>query len=246
MSDFPAIRSFPEETRVLVPLALPEPEPISPWLQSFLDRVRVHVLGCYVVPDQTSPEQARDEFGDEASEQLDAIADEFREFSADVDSSLVFTRDMVQSIDRVASDLDVDAIVEPREVAPIRSLLAVVTRAIDYERFVKTVSALATDEIDRLNIVQVGAKGEDPQEQDLMLDGLRARLTDRGVGDEVIETDSMTTSDPTGEILSMAENFDIVIIAEREPTLTERLAGTIAQGVYQNCDIPVILVRLPE
>lgn len=246
MTDFSSIRSFPEETRVLVPLRLPDPDPISPWLQSFLDSVRVHVLGCYVVPDQTSPEQAREQFGDDARESLDEVAGEFREFTADVESSLVFTRDMVQSVERVSSELEVDAIVEPRQVAPIRSVLAVVTRAIDYERFVKSVAALVSEEIERLRIVQVGGQGEDPQEQDLMLDGLEARLSDRGIDPEVIETEALKTSDPTGDILSSAEEFDIVIIAEREPTLTGRLAGTIAESVYRDCDAPVVLVRLPE
>lgn len=246
MSEAPPTPWISEKTRVLVPVALPEPEPISPWLRSFLESVRVHVLGCYVIPEQTSPEQARDQLGEGADATFENIVDEFRTFSADVESSLVFTHDFAQTVERVADELDVDAVVRPREVAAIRSVLAVVTRAIDYDRFVKCVSALAESDIDRLKVVQVGGEDEDTAEQDLMLDGIASRLTERGVAGEVIETESLATADQTDEILGLAAAFDVVIVAEREPTLTGRLAGTIAERVVRDSSVPVVLVRLPE
>lgn len=237
---------FSEETQVLVPIALPEPEPLSPWLRSFLDSVRVHLLACYSIPEQTSPEQARDQFGDAASETLEDVADEFREFSSDIESSLVFTHDIVHTVERVADERDVDAIVRPREVARIRSVLAVVTRTIDYDRFVKCVSSLTAHDIERLKVVQVGSEGEDPDEQDLMLDGIASRLTERGVAEEIIETESLATANQTDEVIAMAEGFDVVIVAERKPTLTGRLAGTIAERVFRESSAPVVLVRLAE
>ncbi|MFB6372851.1 MAG: CapA family protein [Bradymonadaceae bacterium] len=71
-------------------------------------------------------------------------------------------------------------------------------------------------------------------------------LVDRGVDEDVIATEGLASEEPAETVLADAEAFDIVIVAEREPTLTGRLTDTIAEKVFRESTAPVVLVRLPQ
>jgi nucleotide-binding universal stress UspA family protein len=233
-----------DETQVLLPVLLPDPEPVSRWLRSFLQSVDIYLLGCYDLPEQTSPEQGRNEFEDEASETLADVAAEFREFSRDVETRLVFTPDVVQSIEREAEDRNVDAIVRPRPVDRIESLLGVLTREVNYGGVVKCISAMTGEDVQSLKLIQIDAEDGHDEEQSLILEGVESRLVDRGVAPEVIETESIVTDEQTDRVMSEIDAVDLVIVAEEEPTLTGRHVGTIAEYVFREADVPVVFVRL--
>jgi hypothetical protein len=67
----------PAPSSILVDLELPEPAPLPSALIRVLSSLRVVLLGWFSVPEQTSPAQARDQFGAEAEETLDAAARRF-------------------------------------------------------------------------------------------------------------------------------------------------------------------------
>ena len=56
-----------------------EPAPIAPRLTALMGSLKVILVGWYAVPEQTSPEQARDQFEGEAQAALDRTAQAFRD-----------------------------------------------------------------------------------------------------------------------------------------------------------------------
>lgn len=233
-----------EETQVLVPVVLPDPDPVSPWLRSFLQSVDIYLLGCYDLPEQTSPDQGRNEFEDAASDTLARVADQFREFSRDVESRLVFTPDLVQSVEREADGRNVDAIVRPRPVDRIESLLGVLTRDVNYGRFVKSISALTGEEVRSLKLIQIDDGNANREEQSLILEGLQSRLVDRGVDPDVVEIESVVTDEQSERVMTEIDAVDVAIVAEKETTLTDRHVETLAEYVFRESDTPVVFVRL--
>ncbi len=189
------------------------------------------------------PDQGRNAFGDAASDTLARVADEFREFGRDVDSRLVFTPDVVQSIEREADGRDVDAIVRPRPVDRIESLLGVLTRDVNYGRFVKCIAALTGDDVRSLKLIQIDRGDGSDEEQSLILEGVESRLVDRGVDPEVIETETFVTDEQIERVMTEIDAADVVIVAEEETTLTNRHIETLAGYVFRESDVPVVFVR---
>ena len=74
--------SDPSPSSILVDVELPAPAPLPPKLVAALASLRVVLVGWYAVPEQTSPAQARDQFGAEAQAALDTLARRFAEAGA--------------------------------------------------------------------------------------------------------------------------------------------------------------------
>lgn len=215
-----------ESTGILVPVRMPDPEPISPWLKEFLGPLDVYVAGCYMVKDQTSPEQAREQFGEEASEELEQVAEGFADAGAEVRTRLVFTHNIVETIDRLEDELDVDLVIVPTAVEAISSLLAVVTDQIHLERVEKAIEALLSDSVVPVTLLHV-ARQEDEEsekkEKSLVLDGLKQRLTEAGIDQDRIETRSLEDPEPEDRIVEVSREFDVVILDEQETSIRDRL-----------------------
>ena len=98
-------------SRVLVPLAVLKGETVSSGLMRLLSTLDVTVLGYHVPPDQTSAEQARNQFSERAKSSLNDIVQEFQQTGGDADYHLVFTHNRQQTVQRVAEEIDARAIV---------------------------------------------------------------------------------------------------------------------------------------
>lgn len=107
----------------IVPIDVSDPAEPSAELPEVLHSLRVVVRGCYPVPDQSSLQQIPDQLQGNRREELDAIAEQFAGVGTDTESVLVFTRDHVQSIDRVANTHGCDAVPVRREVADLSNIL---------------------------------------------------------------------------------------------------------------------------
>lgn len=220
MSD---LRLFQPSTRVLVPVELPEHDAISPWLIDFLAPLNVVVAGLYVVKEQTSPEQARQQFSDDAREELDALAERFRETGVDVHDELVFTPDVVQSVDRLKDDHEIDVIVTARPIEDVANVLAVFTPDIDYERIIDCVIDLLRHDDATAELLYTCQEQHEEEEKAVLLDGVLNRLTDGGVDESRISTEIVVTDEPDRATVERAKDFDVVIIDENEQQLYDSL-----------------------
>jgi nucleotide-binding universal stress UspA family protein len=204
------------------------------------------VLGCYLVPDQTSPEHARDEFEQEAREVVDTLAERFRQAGAEVDSDLVFTPDMLQTVDRVAAESAIDAVVRTRPVEPVDSILVVVSEAINFDRLVRSIAVLGDGHTRQVRLIYADSTDAEADEKSLMLEGLEGKLEEAGLDAESLDSEFVLSDSPVDAILERTKDFDVVMVAERESSAADWVLKPIAEQILERAEIPVIVVRLKE
>ena len=96
--------------RVLVPLELPDADSVPAALAKTITSMEVVLLGHYGLPDQTPPSAARDQFGDDAREELAELTQSFEDAEASITTRIVFGKARDKTIDRVAVEEECDVI----------------------------------------------------------------------------------------------------------------------------------------
>lgn len=234
----------PAPSSILVDLELPEPAPLPSALVRVLSSLRVVLLGWFSVPEQTSPAQARDQFGEETQATLDTIADRFAEAGIEVTTRLVFTGDELDTISRISVEEKCDAVLIPggmdelrRVLVPLRGL----ENAHQIAPFIADLCRDATATVTLLHVVE-----EDETEADSRAEVLKpaaAQMRDYGLDTSLLELDALKADDPADAIVDRATAYDLVVLGETEPSVREILFGTVPERVVTTTDVPVMVVR---
>ncbi|MDY6775980.1 MAG: universal stress protein, partial [Halobacteria archaeon] len=220
-------------------------EQIPASLVEFLSPLSVVVLGYYSLPEQTAPGQARDQFGDESQEELDRLADEFRPYTQEVETVLVFTHDTTQTLERVADDEGCDVVLVPNKTEKIERILVPLRGDVNFDSIADVVTSLVTRDTTVLKLVHVSDPDSDGS-GDLFLRGASESLIDRGIDPSVVETEVVYSDDPVGEITDSARNHDVVVMGETEPSIRSILLGEVPERVARDAGVPILLVRHAE
>lgn len=236
-----------EKLKVLVAVRVPEPEQISPLLIELYRPLRVCLLGLYEVPDQTAPEQAREQFGNEAGASLQEVAGAFRSEGVEVETELVFTPDELETVERTAVDRDCHAVVLLRPAYEIDSILAALRPGPMATRVLHFLAELLRGTDYRATLLHVAGEGEGLEEQEeerRELELLQREL----LGQEGIDADRVTTRLAIDEnreaaVLAAAREHDLVLIGETEPTVREKVFGDFSRRLADEADVPVMVVR---
>lgn len=221
--------------KVLVPVRVLENESVAPGLFGLLSTVDVVVLGYYEVPDQTPAEQARLQFEERAQAQLDDLREGFAEAGGAAETRLAFTADAEQTVARVTVEADCDAVVHPGVARDVRRILVPFIGRADVDTVVDFVAALVGD-----RDVAVSALGLDP---DLSRVALRAALDDAGLETADLSVDPAPTGDALATIAAVAVDYDVLVMGEPEPTLSEWVFGELEDRVAREALGPVVVVR---
>ena len=228
---------------ILVPLELPDPEPLSPVLIEDLASLDVVVLGHYGLPEQTPASSAREQFGETARATLDEVADEFADAGASVRTRLVFGKDRAAAIRQVAAEEGCAAELDPAPTEGIDRILVPIPDVPDLDRLPKFIRVLSEDSTQRITLFHV-VEGEESRERgETVVQETRERL----IGDE-FEPDAVDTLVVEGtehdeEILRVAADYDAVVMYEPESSLGDRVFGTLADRIADETRDPVILVE---
>ncbi|GEM_PF-6683340 len=227
------------ETRVLLPLQLPGDVDLSPALVEVLGRARVFVLGCYVVPEQTSPEHARSQFEDDAQASIERVSAVLESADIDVETELVFTPDPAHTIDRVSDNLRIDALLWVEAVERIENILTVVSPGVEYDRVVKCLATVATAGNPAVELIEFADNEADETERDLALDGLVARLEDAGLQAAQLDSESRISTSPREDLEEMAGDYDLVVLAYTAEMSNRQFIDDVRRRV----GAPVLIVR---
>jgi len=231
----------------LVSVKLPDPGDVPEKLLGMLQGNRVHLLGSYIVSDQASPEQARDEFEEEARETLSTYEEAFGRTGQVVDTRLVFTRDIGETLSRVEDELQYDAILIPADVKTVERVLVATTGEVDFARIRRCCGAILRGENLKITLMNVAESEEDEEERELTLTGLREKLSEMGgMPEENIRVESSSSGNPTAAIAEVAQDYDFIILAEKEPTIRERLFSYAWELVADEYEGPVFIIRLGD
>lgn len=224
--------------KVLVPVRILEGESVTPGLFDLLSTVDVVVLGYYEVPDQTPAEQAKLQFEERAQAKLDELRDGFAAAGGDAETRLAFTAEEEQTVRRVTVEEDCDAIVRPGVAHQVDRLLVPFVGRAQVETVARFVAELVGD-----RDVTVSALGLD---DDVSRAELRRALDDAGLTTADLTMQPDASKDALATIADFSVDYDVVVMGEPKPTLSEWVFGELEDRVARESLGPVVVVRARE
>lgn len=223
-------------TRVLVPVAIVEGETISRGLIDLLASMDVTVLGYMEPPDQTSPEQAKDQFEDRAVAALEDFVEDFRDAGGHADYRLVFTPDRKQTVDRFTRETGSVAHAVVGTASGIDRLLVSLSGDVKSDRIVAFVEELIDGRDIEVTLIASGESAKDDR-----LDRGARRLGDAGIS---VKTRRRKAKEFDALVESVA-GHDAIVMGQKAPSLSSLLFGDEAERMATASVGPVLVVH-PE
>ena len=233
-----------DDPTILLPVNAADPEEPPPAIVELLHPHRVIVLGYYPVPDQASPEQFQDEYETEATDAIAEIAGHFDDSRGSVESIVVFTRDREETIDRVAAERGVDAVLTAGDAGEVLSRVLVPLKGdVNIEPIVAFVGDLLRESEAAVTLYHVADSDEDESRGEFLLRGACDRLEEDGLDPDRIGWEQERAGSPASAIATTAEKFDLIVVGESNPTLRDRILGAVTSQLIVESTHPVLVVR---
>lgn len=223
--------------RVVVPVAVLEGEAVSLGLMELLGTVDVTVLGYHVLPEQTTPDQARLQYEDRANEALADIAEEFRRAGGDATYRLVFTHDRAKTLRRIAREEAARAYAITGATGAVDRLLVPLSGAVDRAGLLDFVADLVDGRPIGVTLLLVAADEAAGRPE---VATAADRLADRGID---VATELATGVRPIEALVAAVPNHDAVVMGEQAPSLQSFLLGDAAERIAAESVGPVLVVR---
>jgi nucleotide-binding universal stress UspA family protein len=230
---------------ILVPLELPDHEPLSPVLVNDVSSLDIVLLGHYELPEQTPVATGREQFEAKAQAELDEIAESFTKAGASVRTRLVFGKDRQATIDRVAVEEDCAAELDPAPTEEIKRILVPIPDVAEFERLPTFVDILCEDTTDEITITLFHViEGEENRERgERIVEETRDGMIEAGFDPNAIDVRLSNTGGHDKEIIRVAREYDAVVMYEAEPRLGDRIFGTLPDRIRNETGDPVIVVN---
>ncbi|MFO7768762.1 MAG: universal stress protein [bacterium] len=227
--------------RLLIVMEVPDPRPLPKALLDTFSELKVLLMGYRVVPDQTSPEQAREEYEKEAREALERVADEMPE-KAEVDTKLVFTSSLAGSIGEIIEQQRCDAVLTSRPVERISSLLIPLHGETQQPRLIAGFTAKIVEEggisVTLLRMEEAVGKEGRPD----WTDPFSRAFEEAGLEVQEIDVESIEADGVVEEVADLSEHYDVIIIGAEKATMKGKVFGEIHEGIIAKTRCPVIVV----
>ncbi len=228
---------------ILVPIDISASNLPAQPLTDLCRSVDVVLLGYYPVPDQVAPAQLRQDHGSDVTETLGEIADEFRTRDIDVTEELVFTHDRQDTIDRVADKYGCDAVLTLGEVRQIERVLVPLRGDTNLEQIVSLLVDIMRMSDVSITFFHSVVEDSDPSHGESLVRGAVDRLDEAGIDRERINWQLSDKPSPNDEIIELAREYDLLVLGETNPSLRERILGTVPSRVVDEVDKPSFIVR---
>lgn len=234
--------------RVLIPIDVSDSVSRYEIITQIFHSSEVVLLGYWTVPDQSASAQIRDQFEEEAQQRLETIAGLFTDEGISVQTRLVFTKNRDGLIDRIANEEGCESVLIPGTTSAssgtARGLVLVKPDA-DLNRIATTLGALFADSDVELLLFHA-AVNENKHLYDAteyMLRGLVDRLVELGIDSDRIEWEQSTESERLDAVLSRTSDFDFFVLGETEPSVRERIFGTVQATLAEETAKPQLTIR---
>jgi len=228
---------------ILVPLELPDPEPLSPVLVEDLASLDIVLLGHYNLPEQTPARSAREQFEAEAQATLDDIAEPFVEAGASVRTRLVFGKDRPAAIDQVAIEEDCAAELDPAPTESINRILVPLPDVAEFSLLPEFVRVLCEDSTQEITLFHVVEGDEKRERGERIVRETREGFVEAGFDPDLVDTRIIDGGEHDTEIIRVAAEYDAVVMYEAESRLGDRIFGTLPDRIADETGDPVIVVR---
>lgn len=230
--------------KVLVTLEMPDPDPISPAIAEILASMEVVVLGNYALPEQTPPATARDQFEEDAQAQLTEAARPLEDAGMSVTTRLVFGRARDKTINRIAIEEDCDVILTSGRADAIERLFVPLRGEANFDRILSFVGELLTTSDASVTLFHTDEES-DRQPGEELLANAAERLIEAGIDPDRISRELAEDEDAGRSIVDLGAAYDLIVLGETEPSLRDRILGTVPAQVTADTDSPAFVVRDP-
>ena len=231
--------------RVLVPFELPDADPLPSVLTEILTEIETVVVGHYGLPDQTPPSVARDQFEAEASAELDTLARPFAEAGIPVTTRLVFGKAREKTIDRVAIEEDCDVILTPGHADAVERIFVPLRGEANFDRILSFVVELLTATAATVTLFHAGDDSDRLPGEQILADAADF-LADAGIDPERVDRQLAEGGDVGRSIVDLGAAYDLIVLGETEPSLADRIFGSVPAQVTADTDDPAFVVRNVE
>lgn len=235
---------FDAKAKLLIDVELPDPDPVPASLVNLTGSLDVVLVGWYAVPEQTNPQQARDQFEGEARAALDTIADAFRTAGATVHPHLVFTGNQLDTIERISAEQQCDAVLIPHPVNQLERILVSLRGVRNAPRIARFVADLVQDGTTDVTLLHVLSEEEEREDvQHNVLDAVGQMMTEEGLDAGLVRMRIEVADNPGTAIIDAAREYDAVVIGETEPSVADVMFGSVPEQIAHEASIPVMVVR---
>jgi hypothetical protein len=183
-----------------------------------LHPLRTVVLGHYPVPDQAAPQQLSEEYEDEAAA-LEERARGFADAGAEVESVLVFTRNRVQPVDRVANEYGCDAVLTTGAVDSLNHIIVSLKDETNMFRVLEVVRLVMAASDPEVTLFHTESVERGSARSELYLRGATDWLAEQGLDRDAITWVEPTAETQESELLDLADDHDFVVMGESEPSV---------------------------
>lgn len=234
------------DSAILVPVDVSEEGEPAGTILELLEPLNVVVLGYYPVPKQTAPAHLKEDHEAEAAARLDRVVEAFGRTDHEVDGVLVFTKDREDTIDRVAEEHGCDAVLVPGEATDVERILVPLRGDVNLARIVSLVGDLMRAGEASVTLLHAVDDDTDASHAEFVLRGAADRLAEEGIDRDRIDWTLAEGDSPRDAIVEAATDHDLVVLGETEPTLRERILGTVLTPIIDDIEQPAIIVRHVE
>lgn len=229
--------------RILVPVAVLDGQSVPTTIIEAFATIPVLLLGYHEIPDQTSPGQARDQYGEQAKRELEERRSVFEDAGCPVTSRLVFTHDRFETFERVAVEAGCNAVLILNPVPVLETMLVAIRGDVNVgcvARLVATVLEGTEIEVTLFHVVPEKRKRGQGEE---LLQTAASAFADAGVDSDCVSRSVVVADSPTPAILEAAEDHDFIVAGESRPSIRRYVFRDRAEQIAKRTSDPVLVVR---
>ncbi|SER13556.1 universal stress protein [Natrinema salaciae] len=233
----------PDDHRVLVPVDVLEGEPVPGTIVDAFASIPVVLLGYHELPDQTGPDQARDQYGDRARAELEELRTVFEDAGCDVTSRLAFTHDRLKTFERVAVDGSCDAVLLLNPAPVLETVLVAVRSDVNVEHIARLLETVLTDTDLEVTLFHVASDEAGRDAGTELLETARSELVAAGVDGDRIDSTVVVDDSATDAILEAAADHDLLVAGESRPSIRRFVFRDRAERLARRTIDPVLVIR---
>ncbi|PCR91172.1 universal stress protein [Natrinema ejinorense] len=229
--------------RVLVPVDVLEGQSVPRTIVDAFASIPVVLLGYREVPDQTGPDQAREQYGDRVQAELAELRTVFEDAGCDVTSRSAFTHDRLKTFERVAVDESCDAVLVLNPAPVLETVLVAIRSDVNVEHIAGLLGTILTDTALELTLFHVVSDEAERDGGVELLETARSELVAAGVDASRIDSSVVVDDSPTAAILEAATDHDLLVAGESRPSIRRFVFRDRAERLARRTVDPVLVIR---
>ncbi|MFD1563343.1 universal stress protein [Haloarchaeobius amylolyticus] len=235
--------SAPRDHRVLIPVDVLEGEVVPETIVDAFASIPVVLLGYRELPDQTAPDQARDQYGDRARAELEELRSVFEDAGCDVTSRLAFTHDRLETFERVAVEDACDAVLVLNPAPVLETVLVALRGDVNVEYIARLLATILTGTDLELTLFHVTPDDSSQAAGTELLETARSELVDAGVDADRIDSTVVVDDSPTAAIVEASADHDLLVAGESRPSVRRVIFRDRAKRLARRTVDPVLVIR---